>query len=139
MSSPSRYTFDAVVAAPLETVRTEVESALKEQGFGILTEIDVRATLKEKLGVEREPYLILGACNPHLAHRALQADPSVGALLPCNVVLQTTGDQTRVEIVDPMAALDIVGGDGLTAIAAEARLRLRAVMATIKRNYEGAR
>ena len=113
-------------------IRDRVEAALAEQGFGILTEIDVQATLREKLGIEREPYLILGACNPQLAHRALEADPSVGALLPCNVVLRAEDDRTRVEILNPSAALAIAGTpEGLAAVADDARDRLLQVVAAL--------
>lgn len=107
-------------------------AALAEQGFGILTEIDVQATLREKLGIERAPYLILGACNPQLAHRALEADPSVGALLPCNVVLRAEDDRTRVEIMDPSAAMAIAEAAGLAAVADEARDRLRQVVSALE-------
>lgn len=132
MTKTTHYTFGTVLSLSLETTRERVEAALVEQGFGILTEIDVQGTLREKLGIEREPYLILGACNPQLAHRALEADPSVGALLPCNVVLRSEDDRTRVEILDPSAALAIARGhDGLAAVADEARDRLLQVVATL--------
>lgn len=128
----SHYTFGTVLSTPIDETRERVEAALAEQGFGILTEIDVQATLREKLGVEREPYLILGACNPQLAHRALEADPSVGALLPCNVVLRAEDDRTRVEIMDPSAAMGIAGAAGLAAVAEEARDRLRQVVSALE-------
>ena len=132
MTTTSHYTFGTVLAASIEATRERVESALKEEGFGILTEIDVQATLREKLGIEREPYLILGACNPQLAHRALEADPSVGALLPCNVVLRAEDDRTRIEILDPTAALAIAGAEGLAVVADEARDRLRRVVSALE-------
>lgn len=132
MTDTTPYTFGTLVATPIEAARERVEAALKEQGFGVLTEIDVRATMREKLGIEREPYLILGACNPQLAHRALAADPSVGALLPCNVVLRAEDGRTRVEIMDPAAVLSIAGSAGLGGIAAEAQQRLRAVVAALE-------
>ena len=117
---------------PLEATRQRVEASLKEQGFGILTEIDVQATLLEKLGVEREPYLILGACNPQLANRALEADPSAGAMLPCNVVLRADDERTRVEIMDPSVALAIAGTpSALAAVGREARERLLKAVATL--------
>ena len=101
----SRYTFAATLQEPIELVRPRVEAALKDEGFGVLTEIDVAATLKAKLGLDLAPYLILGACNPRLAHRALEIDPSIGALLPCNVVLrESSGSATILEIVDPETA-----------------------------------
>ncbi len=99
-------------------------AALSAQGFGILTEIDVKATLKTKLGVDVDPYLILGACNPPFAHQALTADPSIGVLLPCNVVLRQTGDDVKVEFMDPEAVLNLVEQDGIADIAAEVRGRL---------------
>ena len=133
MTTTTHYTFGTVLSLSLKTTRERVEAALAEQGFGILTEIDVQATLREKLGIEREPYLILGACNPQLAHRALEADPSVGALLPCNVVLRAEDDRTRIEILNPSAALAIAGAhDDLSAVADEARDRLLQVVATLE-------
>jgi len=128
----SHYTFGTVLSTPIDETRERVEAALAEQGFGILTEIDVQATLREKLGIERAPYLILGACNPQLAHRALEADPSVGALLPCNVVLRAEDDRTRVEIMDPTAAMAIAEAAGLAAVADEARDRLRQVVSALE-------
>ncbi len=126
----SVYTFRAVMAQPIDAVRVRVEAALKAEGFGILTEIDVAATFKAKLGIDRPPYLILGACNPGLANRALEIDPSIGALLPCNVVLRTSddGSGTIVEIVDPIAALAIADAAGVAPIATEAAERLRRVL-----------
>jgi len=126
----SVYTFGAVVAQPIDAVRVRVEAALKEEGFGILTEIDIAATLKAKLGLDRPPYLILGACNPGLANRALEIDPSIGALLPCNVVLRRSddGSETIVEIMDPIAALGIADSAGIAPIATEAAERLRRVL-----------
>ena len=132
MTTITHYTFGTVLSLSLEATRERVEAALKEQGFGILTEIDVRATLREKLGIEREPYLILGACNPQLANRALEIDPSVGALLPCNVVLRAEDDRTRVEILNPSAALAVAGTpEGLAAVADEARDRLLVVVSAL--------
>ena len=126
----STYTFSGTMSAPISTVRARVESALKDEGFGVLTEIDVAATLKAKLGVDRPPYVILGACNPRLADRALSIDPSIGALLPCNVVLRQVdpGSRTIVEFMDPGAALAIAGSADIAPIAAEAAERLRRVL-----------
>jgi uncharacterized protein (DUF302 family) len=131
MTTTTQYTFGTVLDRPIDGARALVADALRAEGFGVLTEIDVRSTLREKLGVEREPYLILGACNPHLAHRALEADPSIGALLPCNVVLRTEDDQTRVEILDPMAALGLTGSSDVESVATEAHERLRRVVAAL--------
>lgn len=111
----------------IDELRPRVVDLLKAEGFGILTEIDVAATLREKLDIERDPYLILGACNPKLAHRALEAEPSIGALLPCNVTLRTEDGGTTVEIMNPQVALGIVGNDEVSSIAAEARERLARV------------
>jgi uncharacterized protein (DUF302 family) len=125
-----RYTFGTRVDASIDDVRESVTAALKTEGFGILTEIDMAATLRAKLGVEREPYLILGACNPPFAHKAVTHDPSIGALLPCNVVIRVDGGEVVVEVMDPRAVLALVGDPGVDEIAAEVRARLvRAVEA----------
>ena len=128
MITTGTYIFGTSLAAPLETVRSRVVEALRAEGFGVLTEIDVQATFKEKLDLDREPYLILGACNPQLASRAIEADPSAGALLPCNVVLRTVGPATIVEIMDPNVVLGIASAPGLVELAAEARVRLGRVV-----------
>jgi uncharacterized protein (DUF302 family) len=113
-----------------ETV-ARVRDALKEQGFGVLTEIDVRATLKEKLGHDMEPYIILGACNPPLAQRALDVDRRIGLLLPCNVVVRTDGDGTVVEALDPRIMVGLAGRDALAPVADEAGARLSAALASL--------
>ena len=123
----SSYTFSVVLPEPIDEVRPRVEWALRNEGFGVLTEIDVAATLK--LDLDRGPYLILGACNPRLAARALEIDPSIGALLPCNVVLrQADRSETIVEIIDPDAALGVAGSAELAPLAAETAERLRRVL-----------
>ena len=133
MPTMERYTFGTTVAQPIAEVRPRVEAALKAEGFGVLTEIDVAATLRAKLGVERPPYLILGACNPTLAHAALEADPSIGALLPCNVVLrEDEAGITAVEVLDPVVALSIAGKPSVLSIASEARERLSRVVAALE-------
>lgn len=102
------------------------------QIIGVLTEIDVCQTLREKLGVEVEPYLILGACNPVLAHRALEQEPEIGLLLPCNVVVRAMNRGCRVEIADPEVMLGMVGNEQLDAIAGDAKQRLQRVVATLE-------
>ncbi|MFG2907509.1 DUF302 domain-containing protein [Kitasatospora sp. NPDC048286] len=110
-----------------------VTAALREQGFGVLTTIDVRATLREKIGAEIEDYLILGACNPALAHRALEADRRIGLLLPCNVVVRADGDATVVEAVDPQTMVTLAGpGGGLGEVADEAAQRLTAALDALR-------
>jgi uncharacterized protein (DUF302 family) len=126
------YGFGITLTVPYEEAIPRVKEALKAEGFGVLTEIDVRQTLREKLGVEMEPYLILGACNPPLAHRALEEEPEVGLLLPCNVVVRVQGEGSRVEIADPQAMLGIVGNPHLDALAAEARQRLQRVISSLE-------
>jgi uncharacterized protein (DUF302 family) len=124
------YTFGVRLSTPFAMTRERVEAALRAEGFGVLTEIDVAKTLKTKLDVDRPPYLILGACNPPLAHRALTAEPSIGALLPCNVVIRQDGETTIVEAMDPRSALGLVDEPAVAEVAAEARERLwRAVEA----------
>ncbi len=126
------YTFRTTLQLSVHDARRLVEAALRTEGFGVLTEIDVAATLRDKLGVESRPYLILGACNPALAHRALEADPSIGALLPCNVVVRDTdGAQTVVEAMDPRVVMGLVANPALEAVAAEADERLRRVIESL--------
>jgi uncharacterized protein (DUF302 family) len=132
MTIETPYTFGTRVAGSPSAVRPRVEDALRQEGFGVLTEIDVAATMKAKLGIDRPAYLILGACNPPLAHRALEIDPSIGALLPCNVVLRAEGDATVVEAVDPRAAMSIGGDAAIGDLAAEVRRRLERVIAAIE-------
>ncbi|MGA5440073.1 DUF302 domain-containing protein [Streptomyces coelicolor] len=115
--------FDTAVAA--------VRRALADQGFGVLTEIDVRATLKAKLDHDMEDYVILGACNPPLAHRALEADRSIGLLLPCNVVVRRDGDHALVQALDPGTMVTLTGLDALTPVADEATARLDAALSSL--------
>ncbi|MCK6537299.1 MAG: DUF302 domain-containing protein [Polyangiaceae bacterium] len=105
-----------------------VKALLAEEGFGVLTTIDVAATLKAKLGVEREPYVILGACNPPLAHRALEAEPAVGVLLPCNVDVYQLGGRTIVQAVNPRKQFELVSNPGVAPIAEEVAQKLERVL-----------
>ena len=109
-----------------------VTEALKAEGFGVLTEIDVQETLKKKLGVEFRPYKILGACNPPLAYRALTAAPEVGLLLPCNVVVSAVAGGTEIALVDPIGMLGFVARPELEPIAEEARARLERVAQALR-------
>ena len=127
----SKYAFGKTVNLSYEKALEAVTQALAKEGFGVLTEIDVAATLKKKLGIERAPYKILGACNPQFAARALEAEPQIGALLPCNVVVRVDGGKTLVEFMDPDAVLQLVGRPEVGSIAAEVRQRLQRVMAAL--------
>ncbi len=125
------YGFGTSLPVPYEEALPRVKEALKAEGFGVLTEIDVRQTLREKLGAQMEPYIILGACNPQLAHRALEQEPDIGLLLPCNVVVRAEGQGSRVDIADPQAMLGIVGNAQLSTMADEAKQRLQRVLAAL--------
>ena len=131
MTTTGGLTFGTRLAGSVAEVRPRVEAALRAEGFGVLTEIDVQQTLKAKLGVDRPPFLILGACNPPLAYRAIEADPSVGALLPCNVVLREDGPETIVEVMDPMVVLGFIGHPDVRPIAEEAKARLERMIGAL--------
>ena len=126
-----QYERSITVDLPYAEAVAKVKELLGEQGFGVLSEIDVRATLKEKRNVEMEDYIILGACNPDLAHRALEVDRSIGVLLPCNVVVSADGDRSRVQILDPQTMSSVTGLDDLQPVADEASDRLQAVLDTL--------
>lgn len=123
------YGFGVTLDAPYDEVVERVRAALADQGFGVLTEIDVAATLRTELGVEVPPQVVLGACNPPLAHRGLQAEPDLGLLLPCNVVVRADeAGATRVTALDPQVMVGVTGRPELEAVAEDARARLRAVL-----------
>lgn len=122
----SEYHYTRTLGLPMDEAETRVTEALADEGFGVLTEIDVQATLKKKLDVDFRAYKILGACNPELAHRALELEDKIGTMLPCNVVLQSAeGGGVEVSAVDPVASMQAVGNDRLVSVAREVRTRLR--------------
>jgi uncharacterized protein (DUF302 family) len=125
---PTSYTLSTTTEVSFEQAVERVRDELQAEGFGVLCEIDVQATLREKLDVEEEPYLILGACNPPLAHRALAADADLGTLLPCNVVVYRRNKTTYISAIDAERMLSIVGRDDLAPIATEVRARLANVV-----------
>jgi uncharacterized protein (DUF302 family) len=124
------YAISRTLDLPFEEAYRRVRAALADEGFGVLTEIDVSATLKEKLDVDFPSYSILGACNPPLAHQALQAEPDIGLLLPCNVVIRARSDgQTVVEALDPVQQLALAEAPALAALAEDVRARMQRVIA----------
>jgi uncharacterized protein (DUF302 family) len=125
------YALSTTLTTPYDETVEAVRAALGEQGFGVLTEIDIKATLKKKLDVDVPAQVILGACRPPLAHAALQAEPSVGLLLPCNVVVRETQDGTVVEAVDPQTMVAMTDNGDLQAVADEAKERLEKALASL--------
>lgn len=131
------FTLSATLNQPYDEAVNATRQALAEQGFGILTEIDLKATLKTKLDVDVAPQVILGACRPALAYEALTVDPSIAAVLPCNVVVRALGDQTTlVEAFDPDAMMGLADSDALDAVAADAKQRLIAALAALTQNSQ---
>ncbi|WP_114202273.1 DUF302 domain-containing protein [Janibacter anophelis] len=127
-----QYAMTTMVDASFDETLAVTRDALSEQGFGVLTEIDLAATLKAKVGADIEPHVILGACRPQLAERAVGIEPSIGLLLPCNVVVRSTGERrTVVEAVDPDMMVGVTDNEQLEVVAAEARTRLEAALAAL--------
>jgi uncharacterized protein (DUF302 family) len=130
MTTPS-LALQTTLSVPYEQAIERITSALKAEGFGVLTEIDVQATLKKKLEADFRKYMILGACNPSLAHRALQTDLDIGLLLPCNVIVYETNSGSTVAAIDPLSMLGIVDNPDLEDVAREARTRLERAIAAL--------
>ena len=131
MTESMNYERSITVDLPYVEAVEQTRATLAEQGFGVLSQIDVQATLREKRGLEMEPYVILGACNPDLAHQALDIDRSVGVLLPCNVVVSARDAGSKIQILDPLIMAAVMGRDELQPIAQEAARRLQAVLDTL--------
>jgi len=130
----TRYGISTTVSLPYAQSVERTRDALANEGFGILTEIDVAATLRKKLEIEFRPYIILGACNPPLAHRALEAELEIGLLLPCNVIVYAADDpeHTVLAALDPVEALSLSGNDAIQPIAEDVRRRLQRVLTTVE-------
>ena len=127
------YSFSTTMNGDLDSVLAKVNAALNAEGFGVLTEIDVKATLKKKIDVDFRPYIILGACNPRFAHQALLAEDKIGTMLPCNVIVQETGEgEFEVSAVDPMASMKAVENESLGEIAVKVQSLLKAVIDRLK-------
>ena len=126
------YYFSKTIQGSVDEVSDKVKAALKEEGFGVLTEIDIKSTLKEKLGVSFKPYRILGACNPPLAFEALLAEDKIGTMLPCNVVVIDVGeDKTEIAAVDPVASMQAVVNPSLARVADQVRGKLQKVIESV--------
>ncbi|MDH3387796.1 MAG: DUF302 domain-containing protein [Gammaproteobacteria bacterium] len=126
------YTIDRVIEhAEFDDVDNRTRAALANHGFGVLTEIDVKATMKKKIDVDMEPYRILGACNPNMAHQAIGMEPNIGAMLPCNVILRQVEGGVQVSAVDPVASMQAIDNDALKSVAGQVREMLAEVIAEI--------
>ena len=134
IAQSTSYAISTTVDLPYEEAVVRTREALGKEGFGVLTEIDVRATLRKKLDVDFRPYIILGACNPSLAHKALSTELDIGLLLPCNVVVYAADAPGRsvVAAMDPVVALALSGSEGIRPLAAEVRVRLERVLADVR-------
>ena len=125
----TKYYFTKTLDLPFENAITRVTEQLKKEGFGVLTEIDIQATLKKKLDVDFRPYRILGACNPPFAYKSLQAEPNIGLFLPCNVIVQDAGNgKTEVSAIDPLVAMSRVDNPALEPVATEVQAKLQRVI-----------
>lgn len=131
MSTQTKYGLTTTVNVPFAEAVEKVTAALKSEGFGILTEIDMQGTLKKKLDVDIQDYVILGACNPPLAYQALQNEQEIGLLLPCNVIVYTKDDTSHVAILDPSMMVSMTDNPALEAVATEARSRLERVISSL--------
>lgn len=125
------YYFSRTLNIPFDDAIARVTEALQQQGFGVLTDIDVKATMKKKLGVDFRNYRILGACNPPFAHRALELEDKIGTMLPCNVIVQQVGDAVEVAAVDPLASMAAVNNPALGEIGMQVRAKLQAVIESL--------
>jgi uncharacterized protein (DUF302 family) len=132
VTTDTAYGMKKTVALGYDEAVEKVRGALKDQGFGVLTEIDIKEKMKEKLGVDFQRYIILGACNPPLAHKALLAEPDIGLLLPCNVIVYEHGErESVVAAVDPEAMMQVTGNEILRTVAEDAKARLRKALANV--------
>jgi len=138
MEKVKEYALTSILNTSYEDAISKITDALKEEGFGVLTEIDVKATLKKKLGVDFRKYVILGACNPPYAYRTLQADLDVGLLLPCNVIVYETDDKKAyISAINPVSALEGIKNEGLRKIAEEVSEKLKRVIAKVSKGQYG--
>lgn len=126
------YTLDRIIEnADFEDVDARTRAALSNHGFGVLTEIDVKATMKKKIDVDMDPYRILGACNPHMAHQAIGMEPKIGAMLPCNVILRAVDGGVEVSAIDPLESMSAIDNDELKSVAGQVRDMLSQVVAEV--------
>lgn len=122
------YTYDrTLTGVGIDEAESRIREALVAKGFGVLTEIDVTATMKKKIDIDMEPYRILGACSPKMAHKAIEVEPRVGAMLPCNVILRQVNDDTEISAIDPVASMQAIDNDMLHEIAGEVRDMMRLI------------